>query len=227
MQLRGIVRCLNHSIMARETIRLTLILSMMVVGLWAPVAQACSCVRTAPGACPDRKESGVSFVGTVLDVENPPDERTGADQGGISRYRFRVDENINGVDAKKVDVYSGRGGADCSFHFRLGETYFVTPYGDTFVDFEGSLNVILKRLRASLDYDPDTLPSGNERKTRPQLCPQEIPRRSSGEQGRGCGERQSQSDLSKSTPLPVKSAWKKTLAAQKREPLHQSLHRNR
>jgi len=97
----------------------------------------------------------------------------------------------------------------------------------TFVDFEGSLNVILKRLRASLDDDPDTLSSGSERKTRPQLCPREIPRRSSGEQGRGCGERQSQSDLSKSTPLPVKSAWKKTLAAQKREPLHQSLHRNR
>jgi len=29
------------------------------------------------------------------------------------------------------------------------------------------------------------------------------------------------------TPLSVKSAWKKTLAAQKREPLHQSLRRNR
>jgi hypothetical protein len=29
------------------------------------------------------------------------------------------------------------------------------------------------------------------------------------------------------TPLPVKSAWKKTLAAQKREPLQQSLRRNR
>lgn len=35
------------------------------------------------------------------------------------------------MDAKEVDVYSGRGGADCSYHFRLGETYFVTPYEDT------------------------------------------------------------------------------------------------
>ena len=34
----------------------------------------------------------------------------------------------------------------------------------TFVDFEGSLNVILKRLRASLDYDPDTLSSGSKGK---------------------------------------------------------------
>jgi len=86
----------------------------------------------------------------------------------------------------------------------------------TFVDFEGSLNVILKRLCASLEDDPDTLSSGSKGKTRPQLCPRETPRRSSGEQGRGCGEseRQSQSDLLKSTPLPVKSGWKKTLAAQ-------------
>jgi hypothetical protein len=64
-------------------------------------------------------------------IENPPDERRGADQNGTSRYRFRVNENINGMDAKEVDVYSGRGGADCSYHFRLGETYFVTPYEDT------------------------------------------------------------------------------------------------
>jgi hypothetical protein len=89
---------------------------------------ACSCARVAPGTCPSIKEAGTIFVGTVIDVENPPDERQGADQSGLSRYRFRVDENINGVDVKQIDVYSGRGGADCSYHFQLGGKYLVFSY---------------------------------------------------------------------------------------------------
>jgi hypothetical protein len=77
------------------------------------------------------KATGASFVGTVIDIENPPDERRGADQIGLSRYRFRVDENINGFEEKEVDVYSGRGSGDCSYHFRMGQSYFVTPYKGT------------------------------------------------------------------------------------------------
>jgi hypothetical protein len=99
-----------------------------VVGFCIPVSWACSCGRSAPGTCPDIKKVGSSFVGKVIDIENPPDERRGADQSGTSRYRFRVDENISGVDVKELDVYSGRGGADCSCHFQLGDTYLVFPY---------------------------------------------------------------------------------------------------
>jgi hypothetical protein len=94
----------------------------------AEASWACSCSRLAPGACPGFREAGTNFVGTVIDIENPPDEQRGADQTGLSRYRFRVDENIIGVDSKEVDVYSGRGGADCSYHFQRGESYFVNPY---------------------------------------------------------------------------------------------------
>ncbi|HEY4837213.1 MAG TPA: hypothetical protein VIH72_01310 [Candidatus Acidoferrales bacterium] len=93
----------------------------------AQVSCACSCSGVAPGTCQDFKKTGSSFVGTVTAIDNPADERRGADQSGESRYRFRVDENINGVDAKEVDVYSGRGGGDCSFHFELGKSYFVQP----------------------------------------------------------------------------------------------------
>jgi hypothetical protein len=94
---------------------------------------ACSCLSppNTPGHCSDLKPIGSSFVGTVIDIENPPDEGRGADQSGVSRYRFRVDENISGFEEKEVDVYSGRGGADCSYHFRLGQSYFVTPYKAT------------------------------------------------------------------------------------------------
>jgi hypothetical protein len=74
------------------------------------------------------KETGIAFLGTVIDIENPADETFGANQEGTSRYRFRVDENFNGVETNEVDIYSGRGGADCSYHFQRGESYFVTPY---------------------------------------------------------------------------------------------------
>jgi hypothetical protein len=95
---------------------------------------ACSCIGMSlqlSGHCSDSKPTGPSFVGTVIDIENPPDERRGADQSGLSHYRFRVDENIEGFAEKEVDVYSGRGGADCSYHFRTGQSYFVTPFKGT------------------------------------------------------------------------------------------------
>lgn len=103
-------------------------------------SSACSCgiAPSRPGKCADLKATGPSFVGTVIDIENPPDERRFADQSGLSRYRFRVDENISGFEEKEVDVYSGRGGGDCSYHFRMGQSYFVTPYKAASKDFYGA-----------------------------------------------------------------------------------------
>jgi hypothetical protein len=66
-------------------------------------------------------------VGTVLDIENPPSETVRPDWQGLSRYHFRVDENINGIDTMEVDVYSGRADGICSYHFELGKTYLVNP----------------------------------------------------------------------------------------------------
>ena len=66
------------------------------------------------------------FVGTVLDIENPATGKID-DQTGVSRYRFRIDEAISGIDKSEVDVYSGRGGGDCSYHFRAGQQYIVFP----------------------------------------------------------------------------------------------------
>src|ERR1700733_454493 len=117
--------------MSRAWIRVSM--AVLVVGTCcAERLPACSCGTVhRPSNCADVKPIGLSFVGTVIDIENPPDERRGADQSGLSRYRFRVDENISGFDEKEVDVYSGRGGGDCSYHFRTGESYFVTPFKGT------------------------------------------------------------------------------------------------
>jgi hypothetical protein len=98
---------------------------------------ACSCgvLNSPPGKCIAPEIPALSFVGTVIDIENPPDERRGADQSdqsgesGVTRYRFRIDENLGGFDSvKEVDVYSGRGGSDCSYHFALGVSYIVEPW---------------------------------------------------------------------------------------------------
>lgn len=117
--------------MSRAWIRVSI--ALFVAGTFcAERSPACSCgLGPRASNCADLKPIGPSFVGTVIDIENPPDERRGADQSGLSRYRFRVEENISGFEEKEVDVYSGRGGADCSYHFRMGQSYFVTPYKRT------------------------------------------------------------------------------------------------
>ncbi len=117
--------------MSRVLIRVSI--ALFVMGTWCAVRlPACSCLTVhRPSNCADVKPIGPSFVGTVIDIENSPDERRGADQSGLSRYRFRIDENISGFEEKEVDIYSGRGGGDCSYHFTFGKSYFVAPYKGT------------------------------------------------------------------------------------------------
>lgn len=107
-------------------------LAAIAVALFAAPIGACACTCATPGPtpCGGLGSEQISFVGTVIDVENPPPDEFGpnVDTSGTSRYRFRVDERIVGVDAAEIDVYSGRGGADCSFHFKQGEQYLVFPY---------------------------------------------------------------------------------------------------
>jgi hypothetical protein len=92
-------------------------------------ARACSCAKLGPRPCEGLSSADVIFVGTVLEIENPaPDETRGADQGGNSRYHFQIDENIAGTGGKEIDVYSSRGGADCSYHFRQGVKYLLFVY---------------------------------------------------------------------------------------------------
>jgi hypothetical protein len=67
-----------------------------------------------------------SFVGKVIAIADPPHERDATgDQSGLSRYTFAVDEAFEGVNTREVEVYSRRGGGDCSYHFKQGETYLV------------------------------------------------------------------------------------------------------
>ncbi len=89
---------------------------------------ACSCSMLGPAPCAGLIEDGVLFVGTVLTIDNPPPDDGGLGGPGESRYRFHVDEKFVGAEDSEVDIYSGRGGADCSYHFQRGHQYLVSPY---------------------------------------------------------------------------------------------------
>jgi hypothetical protein len=72
--------------------------------------------------------SEVIFAGTVISANNPPGpagSRRVADQGGQARYTFRVEEAFSRPATKQIDIYSGRGGGDCSVRFHVGEKYLV------------------------------------------------------------------------------------------------------
>jgi len=75
-----------------------------------------------------KEESAVVFVGTLVAADNPPGPPWShriADRVGQARYTFQVEEAFTGSVPKQIDIYSGRGGGDCSVRFRVGEKYLV------------------------------------------------------------------------------------------------------
>ena len=95
--------------MTAPTVARILIVILAVATFCVQRSLACSCKKlpSDSGNCTDLKATGPSFVGTVIDIENPPDERRLADQSGLSRYRFRVDENISGFRRRKLMFTQG------------------------------------------------------------------------------------------------------------------------
>jgi hypothetical protein len=75
-----------------------------------------------------KEGSEVLFAGTLIAADNPPGpagSRRVADQVGQARYTFRVEEAFSRSAPERIDIYSGRGGGDCSVRFRVGEKYLV------------------------------------------------------------------------------------------------------
>lgn len=117
------IRCLMMMEASMRLFGLACLAAMFSSGL----AFACSCADFTPRSCnllANRNES--IFVGTVIKIENPPKE--GDRRGGIARYHFRVKEWLSRDAQTEVDVFSGRGEADCSFWFKTGVPYLVFAY---------------------------------------------------------------------------------------------------
>jgi hypothetical protein len=127
-------------------------------------AHACSCATLGPQPCRLLKESSDIFIGTVVDVENPPNPDAKVGDSGVSGYTFAVSETFAGVSKGEVVVYSGRGGADCSFHFKKGEQYLVYAYAGTDKSLSATIcsrtqlaagaEALIHQLRAARDGKP-------------------------------------------------------------------------
>src|ERR1044071_2981527 len=104
--------------------------AFLLVLLASGRAQACSCA--GPGQpCQAFGSSAAVFVGTVTGVRTR-EAKAGA-KGEIywtpRLFKFTVVQAYSGVAGTEVEVATGRGGGDCGYYFRTGETYLVYAYG--------------------------------------------------------------------------------------------------
>jgi hypothetical protein len=117
---------------------------------------ACGCGMPGPVLCPGGFGSDeVLFVGTVVHADNPAPEYGGQpNSSGLSRYTFQIDERFASAQEQMLDVYSGRGGGDCSYHFQQGQQYLVSALKAT----DGSLFASLCTITRPIAHAQALLP---------------------------------------------------------------------
>jgi 5-hydroxyisourate hydrolase-like protein (transthyretin family) len=109
-----------------------LIVLMTVVawfGVMTAATQACSCAGQA-APCEGYGSASAVFAGTVIgtrQLEKPkPEDR---DKWYWSRvFKFSVEQSFLGDTGTEVEVFTGNGGGDCGYGFRIGERYLVYAY---------------------------------------------------------------------------------------------------
>lgn len=103
---------------------------VIVVLLTSPTANACTCAGNHP-PCESYGTASAVFVGTVtaerMNKQPKQDERTEIDW--IPRaVKFSVEQAYSGVTGTEVEVFTGRGGGDCGYGFKIGQRYLVYAY---------------------------------------------------------------------------------------------------
>jgi hypothetical protein len=101
---------------------------VIVILLASPTANACSC-GGGGAPCESFGTSSAVFAGTVIAVrEKPlPKKIDGNDLDWLPRfgYKFSVQQAYSGVAGTEVEVYTGSGGGDCGYPFKVGQRYLV------------------------------------------------------------------------------------------------------
>src|SRR6185436_12957521 len=69
------------------------------------------------------------FAGTVIAVREKPApkkiDRNDLDWLPRFAYKFSVQQAYSGVAGTEVEVYTGSGGGDCGYQFKVGQRYLV------------------------------------------------------------------------------------------------------
>lgn len=102
---------------------------VIVVLLASPTANACTCGQNGP-PCESYGTASAVFAGTVIAErisERPKGERLKVDEiDWVPRaVKFSVEQAFSGVTTTEVEVFTGRGGGDCGYGFRVGQRYLV------------------------------------------------------------------------------------------------------
>ena len=138
--------------MSRRSLFLTLA-CLFVVLASAGRADACSCAG-AGTPCGALGSASAVFVGTVTGARERKFEgkKDDIDWTPIA-FKFSVSQAFSGVEGAEVEVATGRGGGDCGYGFRKGETYLVYAYKSS--DGKTLLTGICTRTRPVADAAED------------------------------------------------------------------------
>jgi protocatechuate 3,4-dioxygenase beta subunit len=88
-------------------------------------AKACSCIAPGP-PCQAYGTAVAVFSGQVIEI-TPFDNQSGRGYGQ-RLVRFAVSEAFRGVSGASAETITGRGGGDCGYPFKVGESYLVYAY---------------------------------------------------------------------------------------------------
>jgi metalloproteinase inhibitor 2 len=130
---------------------LILILAVLIVGLCAVDARACTCSGER-AACQAYWEASAVFIGTVIEGRLVT-VKEGDYEHQMNAVRISIDEAFRGVEGAEVEVLTGRGGGDCGFGFRRAQQFLVYAYRSE--TDQKLYTSICTRTRAISEADPD------------------------------------------------------------------------
>jgi hypothetical protein len=105
--------------------RLVATLAVCAAALWPASADACSCAGSG-SPCDAAWRADVVFVGNVVSIE--PSNAPADYRFGTRRIELAVVEAFRGLQLTQVTLFSGDGGGDCGYPFKMGESYVVYAY---------------------------------------------------------------------------------------------------
>lgn len=88
---------------------------------------ACSCLRTPNPPCRSYWNTPVIFDGIVTEFASIENNPNGFEN---RKAKFKVENAYKGISTEEIDIYTGDGGSDCGFPFRVGQRYLVYAYGN-------------------------------------------------------------------------------------------------
>src|SRR5215217_7008112 len=90
---------------------------------------ACTCGGTG-GPCESYGSAAAVFVGTVVSAR--ANERVRTDRNEVDwvpkAVKFSIEQSYLGVAGTELEVFTGRGGSDCGYGFKIGQRYLVYAY---------------------------------------------------------------------------------------------------